>query len=409
MARINEEFKKIMQEINPDIELVGIYTKAQERIDVKCKVCGHKWNPKAYYLTQGLSCPHCSAKRGAQNNKGKTGLKTQEKFITEMSKIHPDITIIGEYINGHTNIECICSVCNHKWSAKPYSLLQGHGCPRCAKSGTSFMEQFIKCSLEIALGDDSIISRDKTAIGMELDIFIPNLKIAIEPGNWFLHKKSLKRDVLKRERCKDNGIRLITIYDKYPLDKRPPFDKDCFVFSDDLNKADHSIIRNLVVDLLKIFNIQYNFTDLQWESIEKQAYENSKAKTHNDFIESMKLLHPTITVKGKYVNANKRLLVKCNVCGFEWNGVPANMLAGDGCRKCGTKTAHAKFIKEQGEFENQVKIANPDIEIIGKYTGRHNEVKARCRICGYMWEPKASSLLRGSNHKGWKTIHKNLK
>lgn len=408
MARTNEEFISIIKDINPDIEIVGVYTKAQERIDVKCKVCGHEWTPKAYYLTQGLSCPHCSAKRGAQNNKGKTGLKTQEKFILEMSTVHPDIKVVDEYINGHTNIECIRSICNHRWSAKPYSLLQGHGCPRCVKSGTSFMEQFIKCSFEMALGENNIVSRDKSTIGMELDILIPNYKIAIEPGNWLLHKKSLKRDSLKRERCKNKDIRLITIYDKYPLNEKPPFDKDCFVFSDDLNKADHSIIRNLVIDLLKTSNIQYNFSEFQWETIEKQAYDNSRAKTHKDFIESMKQLHPTITVKGKYVNANKRLLVKCNICGFEWNGVPANILSGDGCRKCGTKKAHAKFVKEQSEFEKQVHTANPDIEVLGKYTGRHNKVKARCRICGHIWEPKASSLLRGSNHKGWKTIHKNL-
>ena len=109
----------------------------------------------------------------------------------------------------------------------------------------------------------------------------------------------------------------------------------------------------------------------------------------------------------KYVNANKKLLVKCTVCGFEWDGVPASMLAGDGCRKCGTKFAHKKFIKDQDKFEEQVQKANPNIEVIGTYTGRHNPIQAKCRICGHIWNPMASSLLRGSNHKGWKTIHMN--
>ena len=136
------------------------------------------------------------------------------------------------------------------------------------------------------------------------------------------------------------------------------------------------------------------------------AYENSKAKTHEDFIETMSKLHPTIEVIGKYVNANKRILVRCGTCGFEWDGVPASMLAGDGCRKCGTKLAHKSFVKEQEIFEEQVRKANPDIEVVGEYTGRHNTVEAKCRICGYTWKPRASSLLRGSNHKGWKTIHK---
>ena len=407
MARSHEDFVDIVKIKNPSVEIVGIYTKAQDRIAVKCKECGYEWTPKAYSLIQGRSCRYCSAKRGAKNNSGKTGLKTQQQFLSEMSKVHPTIKVVGEYLNGHADIQCTCSVCSHSWKAKPYSLLQGHGCPRCAKSGTSFMEQFIKGSFEKALGEDSVLSRDKTAIGMELDIYIPSFKIAIEPGNWLLHKKSLNRDKTKRERCKEKGIRLITIYDKFPLTEQIPFENDCFVFNDDLNKADHSVIKDLVKRLFDITNIQYGLSDSQWSTIERQSYDNAKAKTHEDFIESMSAVHPTIEVLGKYVNANKRLLVKCTVCEFEWDGVPANMLAGDGCRKCGTKLAHKKFVKEQDEFEEQVRKANPDIEVIGTYTGRHNPIQAKCRICGYIWSPRASSLLRGSNHKGWKTIHVN--
>ncbi len=408
LTRSHNEFVDIVRAINPSIEIIGIYTKAHERIAVRCKDCGYEWNPQAYSLIQGRSCRYCSAKRGARNNKGKTGLKTPQQFLSEMSTSHPNIKIDGEYINGHTDIQCTCSVCGHSWKAKPYSLLQGHGCPRCAKSGTSFMEQFIKNSFEVALGEENVLSRDKTAIGMELDIYIPCLKIAIEPGNWFLHKKSLNRDKIKRDRCKEKGIRLITIYDKFPLTEQIPFGYDCFVFNEDLNKANHSIIENLVKNLFEIANIQYDLSVHQWATIEKQSYDNAKAKTHEDFVKSMRILHPTINVLGKYVNANKALHVKCTVCGFEWDGIPASMLSGDGCRKCGTKIAHKKFMKNQNTFEEQVRNANPDIEIIGEYTGRHNPIQAKCRICGYIWNPRASSLLRGSNHKGWKTTHKKL-
>jgi len=40
--------------------------------------------------------------------------------------------------------------------------------------------------------------------------------------------------------------------------------------------------------------------------------------------------------------------------------------------------------------------------------GNKTPVKARCKICGYEWEPIDSSLLRGANHKGSKTIHKSI-
>ena len=408
MSRTHNEFVSIVAKINPTIEIVGEYINAHERIAVKCKKCGFEWNPKAYSLTQGKSCKHCSAKKGAENNKGKTGLKTSDGFLNEMLAVDSTIKIVGEYVNTHTDIECLCSVCNNIWKAKPYSLLQGHGCPRCAKSGTSFMEQFIKISFEKALGTDSVVSRDRKLIGMELDIYIPSLNLAIEPGNWYLHKKSLKRDKQKRDRCNEIGVRLITVYDKFPLNTDKPFADDCYVFNDDLNKADHSIITNLVVELFEIVSIQYDFNNELWAEIETLAYKNSKAKNHSDFVESMRAIHPDIEVLGEYFNSNKRVLVRCSVCGNEWNGVPSNMLAGDGCKKCGVKLAHSKFIKEQELFNQEVENVNPDIEIIGEYTGRHNTIKARCKVCGFEWNPRASSLLRGSNHKGWKTIHKNI-
>lgn len=408
MTISHDDFVNMVKAKNPDVEIIGTYTKAQNRIAVRCKECGYEWNPKAYSLIQGRSCRYCSAKRGAQNNHGKTALKSHQQFLSEMGNLHPTIKVIGGYVNGHTNIQCTCSACGHNWEAKPYSLLQGHGCPRCAKSGTSFMEQFIKGSFEVALGKDQVLSRDKSAIGMELDIYIPSLKIAVEPGNWFLHKRSLKRDAAKRERCKAAGIRLITIYDKFPLAEIPPFANDCFIFNVDLNKADHSIIKDLVKSLFEIANIKCNLSDSQWSTIEKQTYNNAKAKTHSDFIKAMNLLHPNIQIIGTYVNASKRIPVKCTVCGFKWDGVPASLLSGDGCRKCGAKVAHERFIKQQNQFEEQVKNANPDIEIIGEYIGRHNPVQAKCKICGYTWNPIASSLLRGSSHKGSKAIHKKM-
>lgn len=128
--------------------------------------------------------------------------------------------------------------------------------------------------------------------------------------------------------------------------------------------------------------------------------------THDIFARRMSVVNPSIAIMGTYQNANRRLLVRCKQCGFEWNAVPANLLSGDGCRKCGTKLAHVSFVNNQEEFEQKIAIVNPNVEIIGNYTGRHSPVKARCRICGYEWEPIASSLLRGSSHKGSRSLHK---
>lgn len=405
--RTPEQFVEEMHKISPDIAVIGVYTKAVEPVSVKCLVCGKEWSPKAYSLLQGKGCPSCSAHKGARNNKGKTGVKDSDQFRMDLKAVDPSIEVLGEYVNGHTNIECSCVRCGHVWKAKPYSLLQGHGCPRCAKSGTSFMEQAILLSFQSVLQDE-VLSRDRKTIGMELDIYIPSLKFAVEVGNWFLHQKSVKRDREKRSRCQERGIRLVTVYDKYPKGKEPLFQEDFFSFEADLNKTDHQIIRNLISELFGMVQIKHELTDQEWLKIEQNAYEQSKSMTHDVFVQRMAEIHPTIEVQGKYENTNRRIDVRCSVCGYTWKGVPASLLSGDGCRKCGTKKAHEQFIKSQDDFESEVKENNPDVEIIGSYTGRHSPIKVRCRICGFEWSPIASSILRGSSHKGSAGIHQKL-
>lgn len=405
--KTHNQFVKELKQINKNIKVIGTYTRAIDNIEVECLECGNKWSPKAYSLLQGKGCPKCRTRHGVLNNNGLTHKKTIEEFNKQLKKIDSSIEITGEYLNTHTFIECHCLRCNNVWKAKPYSLLKGHGCPRCSKSGTSFMEQFIKTSFEKAT-NYKVLSRDKSAIGMELDIYIPKLNFAVEPGNWFLHKKYLQRDKIKREKCEEKNIRLITIYDKYPVNEKAPFKNNCITFSDDYNKANHKEIVNLVYRLFEINNIDIVFSDREIKLIEEIAYKNAKSMTDVEFKKRMSTIQPNIEVIGKYVNSNKRIKVKCKNCGFEWDGVPSNMLAGNGCKKCGTKRAHEKFKKSQNDFILEVQKENPNVEILGKYISRHKPVLARCRICGFEWSPKASSLLRGSSHKGSITIHKNI-
>lgn len=268
------------------------------------------------------------------------------------------------------------------------------------------MEQLILESFRYVLGQQAVLSRDKKTIGLEIDILIPSLKFAIEPGNWQLHRRSFERDREKRRLCYENGVRLITIYDKVPKNIEKPFNADCFVFCDDLNKTDHEVLYNLVYQLFSMCGINRTFSKQEWQDLEHIAYANSKAVTHERFMERLLSTRPDIEVLGKYVNANRRIKVRCRICGFEWDGVPVSLLAGDGCRKCGTKRAHEKLFKSQAEFEANIRRLNPSVRILGEYRGRHSLVKAQCLICGYVWEPVASSLLRGSTHKKAVALHK---
>ena len=57
-----------------------------------------------------------------------------------------------------------------------------------------------------------------------------------------------------------------------------------------------------------------------------------------------------------------------------------------GCAFCtGRYKTTEDFIREMSEI-------NPDIEIIGEYSGSENPVKCKCKICGHEWSPIGRSL-----------------
>ena len=408
MTLSHTEFVDRINKILPNIEIVGAYTKATDRVQVRCKVCGKEWSPKAYSLSQGKGCPHCSAINGAKVSSGKTRLKTESEFRQQLLESDNTIVVLDDYVNTHTPVKCKCLRCGNIWTARPYSLLQGHGCPRCVKSGTSFMEQFILECFRFALGKEKVLSRDRTAIGMELDIYIPSLKVAIEPGNWNLHKRNIDRDYQKRYKSIEQGITLYTIYDMFPSETKPPFCSNCITFDFDLNKADHKYLRELVYDLFEELNINKSFSDVELEEIERLSKEASKCMTTDEFVSRMEAVNPDIQIMGSYETSNKRINVRCKQCGYEWAAVPSSLLSGDGCRKCGTIKAHEKFLKSHDDFVRSVNKINPNVEVVGQYMGRHNPVHARCKICGYEWDPIASSLLRGSSHKGAIKMHRDI-
>ena len=51
--------------------------------------------------------------------------------------------------------------------------------------------------------------------------------------------------------------------------------------------------------------------------------------------------------------------------------------------------------KTTEDFIKEINIINPDVEIIGEYTGSENHVDCRCKICGNTWSPIGRSLKNG--------------
>ncbi len=370
-----------IKKISPNIEIVGEYSGTHRKVRCRCMECGYEWNPTPHSLLQGAGCPNCAG----------VAPKTTEQFIAELSRINPDIEVIGQYINSHVRIDVRCRRCGNEWKASAPNLLYNHGCPNCAHTSTSFMEQVLLIGFRKALGEDKVFSRDRKTIGMELDIYIPSLMLAVEPGSWFYHEKLIDRDLKKRNLAGKRKIRLITVYDSFP-EERPPFEKDCFVFPSDLRQENgHNSLRWLIGHILQISNMSYTFSDKEWDDIIALAYSKSRRQTTEEFIKKLEKTAKEIEVLGEYESSKRKIPCRCRKCGHEWMITPGDLLQGYGCPNCAGNQK-----KTDVQFKEEVHRKHPSINILGEYTNINTPIECECSKCGYTWKPFPSTLLRGN-------------
>ena len=86
-----------------------------------------------------------------------------------------------------------------------------------------------------------------------------------------------------------------------------------------------------------------------------------KKKTHEEFVQDLKIKNPAIIPLGTYIKSNKPIFCRCSVCGHEWSPIANNILR-QGCPQCAgnIKRTHEQFVREMS-------VISPSLEIIGYY------------------------------------------
>jgi len=181
-----------------------------------CPIHGEFSKTPIAHLNKKRGCPFCT--------NGYYERKSSNTFIRDANLIHEgrynyDRTIYkGAFVK--TNIVC------HKhgqFEQAPKEHLRGRGCPKCSTTtSTPQLEiagYFKMNGYEVSLNDRNAIAP------LELDVFIPELKLAIEYCGLYWHTENIlgkEYHYEKYNRCKEQNIVLITIFEDEWLEK-----KDC--------------------------------------------------------------------------------------------------------------------------------------------------------------------------------------
>lgn len=146
----HENFVNNLSNINKNIEVLGVYIKAKDKIKVKCKLCGHEWEATPNNLLRGRGCPKCKFTKIS-----KIKLKSKDKFVEEANIIHNfkyDYSKFN-YVSSHIKGIVICPI-HGEFEVSPANHLSGKNCPKCAlenrkKLRSSTTEEFIEKAKQI--------------------------------------------------------------------------------------------------------------------------------------------------------------------------------------------------------------------------------------------------------------------
>lgn len=287
-----------------------------------------------------------------------------------------------------------CKSKGHSWRAAIYSRTTGHtGCPKCNKElKTSYPEKIVAFYMSSLFNDVKENYTSKELGKLELDVFIPSLKIGIEYDGSRWHK-TLKNDLKKDLLCDQLGITIIRIREE-----------GCFIYESNSFKLyvkdkNNKDLQNAITEIIKYINKKQgtNLTcdiDIERDSatilakvltkIKENSIGNSSLIDEWDW-EANKGIDPY------YVSlfSNKPYWWKCKKSKHKWKASAGHRASGRNCPYCSGQ----KVLEGFNDLQSQFPRVAEDFDKT-KNTKLPNQISSKsnkkywwkCTICGHEWK-----------------------
>lgn len=201
----NSEILKRFEKVHGDLYDYSFvnYVNSNEKVKIRCRKHDLIFEQLAYNHIKGQGCPKC----------GGNYRRDTTEFLKDLLNNKYDYSK-SIYKSAKDKIEIICPEHGSFWQTPDNHISKNHGCPKCI-SIKSKIESEVYDFIKYNISTDVEFSNRKILSGKELDIYIPELKTAIEYNGLYWHSDMrlpndyhLKKTVL----CKEKNIKLIQIF-----------------------------------------------------------------------------------------------------------------------------------------------------------------------------------------------------
>lgn len=250
--------------------------------------------------------------------------------------------------------------------------IHGHGCPHCSIQSS---RAEIRIYAELLAIFPNAKHRHKE-FGYEFDVFIPELKTAIEYDGFYYHKDQLEKDILKNNFCEDKDIRLVR-FREMPLEQIKS--TDILVSRGGITPSDIAALIKILIEKTEVNPL---FLDKEYNEFQNdKTYQkivdalpapvrhNSLAEQNKDLASEWHYeLNAPLTPYSFNPNAHYRAWWKCNIDPHHkpWQAAIYSRNTGVGCPTCAgrvpsaTKNLKVIFPKVAQEWDYEKNHNNPE-------------------------------------------------
>ena len=311
------------EELKPDQFTIG----SHQKVWWKCEK-GHEWEAEIKNRNAGRGCPVCAGRIAL---KGYNDLATlNPKVAVEWNyEMNNGLTPADVLPNSNKKVWWQCEK-GHEWEAAIASRNAGCGCPVCSSERKTSFPEFALVFYLKQCGEE--VRHSFRDFGYELDVFLPQRKIAVEYDGFLWHGKKMKQDLSKNRKCEQDGIKLFRIREGLPSLNDSSRD---FVIQEnqkDLPEAIETILceilgKNVDVDLKRDTIAIENLREFMGKENSLLAA-NPKLAAEWNFEKNGKLKPEHF-----FANSNKSVWWKCEK-GHEWQAMINHRRCGSGCPIC---------------------------------------------------------------------------
>lgn len=213
--KTNDEFtQEVKNLVGDEYIFLEPYVNAFTKIKVKHNKCGKVYKVEPHSFLKGQGCPSCSVRAP----------KSVDQFTQEVFNLVGDeYTFLDDYVNNYTKLRVKHNKCGHIYKVRPYSFLEGYGCPYCKISQGEKLVGSILSSFTISYECQKTFDDLKDTKPLSYDFYIPDQSILIEyqgiqhyqPTEYFGGKSKFKlqqkHDQMKADYAKAHHYNLIAI------------------------------------------------------------------------------------------------------------------------------------------------------------------------------------------------------